>query len=155
MAWIIWIKIFSLKCFQVSFQSQNECKLRYVTYNWRIWALNIYAMCGLSCGIAYGDTSHRWRCCCPFLVLCCYLGKWRDKSAQGELRETWQRQQWRQRMSTFIQSACAEPVWLPEADEKSSNLTSGLPPERVFSPSINCSQRASAINFKGTRWWHD
>lgn len=66
-----------------------------------------------------------------FLVLGCYLGgNGGIKSAQGELRETWQ---WRQRMSTFIQSACAEPVWLPEADEKSSNLTSGLPPEMVFS----------------------
>lgn len=41
--------------------------------------------------------------------------------------------QGRQRTSTFIQSACAEPVWLPEHDEKSSNLTSGLAPERVFS----------------------
>lgn len=41
--------------------------------------------------------------------------------------------QWRQRTSIFIQTACAEPVWLPEHNEKSSNLTSGLAPERAFS----------------------
>ncbi len=143
MAWIIWIKIFSLKCFQVSFQSQNECKLRYVTYNWRIWALNIYAMCGLSCGIAYGDTSHRWRCCCPFSCpLLLPGGKWRDKKCTGWAERDMAEDSSGDRgcphsssqhaLSPFgFQKPMRNPlIWHLDSHQKG------------FSPSINCSQES-------------
>ncbi len=119
------------------------------TYNWRIWALNIYATC-LSdradwavallteTRLTVGDAV------VLFLVLCCYLGgNGGIKSAQGELRERRGAEESsgdRGRPHSSSQHALSpfgfqKPMRNPLIWHLDSH-------QKGFSPSINCSQES-------------